>query len=163
MRTATLAALQQSTCVGYERSNLPERLALIKNAVDTVTADDRLSNFHYSLSLDNLAMSHREHGDIPLESLSDGDQAVILLVADLALRCIRLNGGLGVNVHRESTGIALIDEPDLDLSPALQLRVLKNLREAFPKIQFILGTCNSRLLSKVKGENIRVISQDHLG
>lgn len=163
MRKATLAALQQKQQPGYEHSNLEPRLQGIRDAVNNVMAEEGWSDFHYSLTFEGLSMSHPDHAALPLSLLSDGVRAMITLVADLALRCARLNGHLKERAPRETTGIVLIDEVDLHLHPAWQQRVIASLRSAFPKIQFIVSTHSPQVLSTVKRENTRIVYQNTQG
>lgn len=163
MEQATYAVLQQQQQSGYEHSNLAARLLGIGNAVNEVMADEGWSNFHYSLTFKTLSMSHPDHGALPMDLLSDGVRAMITLVADLALRCVRLNGHLNDRAALETTGIVLIDEVDLHLHPAWQQRVIASLRKAFPLIQFIVSTHSPQVLSTVSSENIRVVFQDRDG
>lgn len=162
-KKATQAVQQQREMPGYEKSNLAPRLKGIQRAVATVMAEEGWSNFHYSYVFDELAMTHPDHGALPISLLSDGVRAMISLAADLALRCVRLNGYLGERAPQESSGIVLIDEVDLHLHPAWQQKVLTALREAFPKIQFIVSSHSPQVLTTVKRDNIRVVFKDGEG
>lgn len=157
VKKATQAAQQQREMPGYEKSNLEDRLKGIQLAVDTVMGEEGWKHFHYSFVYDELAMTHPDHGALPVSMLSDGVRAMVSLAADLALRCVRLNGFLGEFAPKESYGIVLIDEIDLHLHPAWQQRVVQALREAFPKLQFIISSHSPQVLSTVTRENIRVV------
>lgn len=163
MQKATLAAQQQRSLPGYGGSNLAERLQGIAQAVDAVMQHEQWSHFHYSHVFDELAMVHPDHGALPISMLSDGVRAMVSLVADLALRCVRLNSPLGESAPKKSKGIVLIDEVDLHLHPAWQQRVLESLCCAFPALQFIVSTHSPQVLSTVKRDNIRVTEQDASG
>lgn len=157
---ATRAAQQQTEYLGYEKSNLKLRLKGIETAVDEVMAKENWSNFHFSFSHNELAMWHPDHGLLPVSLLSDGVRAMISLTADLAFRCARLNGHLKEFAPKRTEGIVLIDEVDLHLHPSWQQNVIKSLRDAFPKVQFIVTTHSPQVLSTVSRESIRVIFQD---
>lgn len=165
LRKATYAVLQQQQhdSVSRERLNLQARLTCIRNAVNEVMAEEGWTDFDYSIALDDLAMSHPDHGQLPLSLLSDGVRAVISLTADLAFRCARLNGQLGNNAARQTTGIVLIDEVDLHLHPAWQQRILAALRRAFPLLQFIVSTHSPQVLTTVNRQQIRVVRRDDNG
>lgn len=163
MEKASLAVLQQRSQPGYELSNLQARLQGIADAVDTVMAGEGWSHFHYSHVFDELAMVHPDHGALPISLLSDGVRAMISLTADLALRCVRLNGYLNERAPRESRGIVLIDEVDLHLHPFWQQQVVHSLRSAFPQLQFIVSSHSPQVLSTVKRENIKVVFRDNAG
>ncbi|MNO94465.1 hypothetical protein D3C76_860850 [compost metagenome] len=158
-----MALLQQQEMPGYEQSDLKPRIAGIQNAVNLVLEDEGWSNFHYSLSYEELAMSHPDHGLLPISLLSDGVRAMISLTADMAFRCARLNGQFQELASLRTKGIVLIDEVDLHLHPAWQQQVLAALRKAFPKIQFIVSTHSPQVLTTVNREQIRVIHKDEQG
>lgn len=97
---------------------------------------------------------------LPVDLLSDGIRTMIGLVGDLAHRCVRLNPQLGAQAAEDASGIVLIDEVDMHLHPKWQQTVLGSLRQAFPKIQFIVTTHSPQVLSTVTGENVRIIERD---
>lgn len=72
--------------------------------------------------------------------MSDGLQSMINIVAEIAHRCIELNGFLGPNAIKMTPGVVMIDEIDLYLHPHWQKHVLQDLTNAFPMIQFIVST-----------------------
>lgn len=162
MQRASLAALQSR--VGNDANNGFERwLAGVSRTVDAVMAGEGWGEFKYSIALEELSMVHPDHGEIPVSMLSDGARAVISLVADLALRCVRLNPHLGEAAPVESRGIVMIDEVDLHLHPAWQQRIVGSLRAAFPQVQFVLTTHSPQVLSTVERKNIRVVSRESNG
>ncbi|MBB4842529.1 putative ATP-binding protein involved in virulence [Paucibacter oligotrophus] len=160
MRKASLAAIQQREQPGYENKDLSSRLQGIADAVDIVMSSEGWRHFHYSLVYEELAMVHSDHGALPISLLSDGVRAMISLAADLALRCVRLNGFMKEKAPLESSGIVLIDEVDLHLHPAWQQQVLQSLRNAFPRLQFIVSSHSPQVLSTVARSNIRVLFKD---
>ncbi len=95
----------------------------------------------------------------PITQLSDGYKSTISLIADIAYRIATLNPALGTEVLRETSGIILIDELDLHLHPAWQQRILRDLREIFPKIQFIVTTHAPSIINSVKRENLLLLHQ----
>lgn len=163
MRQATLALVQQRKLTSYNAASLEAQLKGIHQAVNTVMAQEGWEYFHYSLTFEELAMSHADHGMLPISLLSDGVRAMISLVADLALRCARLNVHLKEAAPTATAGIVLIDEVDLHLHPAWQQRVIASLQSAFPSVQFIVTTHSPQVLSTVKRESIRVVFQDGQG
>lgn len=90
---------------------------------------------------------------VNFNQLSKGQQTVIALVADLALRLAKLNPQLENPLH--GPGIVMIDEIELHLHPAWQQTILAKLREKFPNIQFIIATHSPFILSTTKPEAIR--------
>ncbi len=77
---------------------------------------------------------------LPLVYHSDGVVAHTEMVAELAYRCIVLNGYLGAQAVRETHGVVMIDELDLHLHPEWQRTVVADLKRAFPNIQFVATT-----------------------
>lgn len=75
-------------------------------------------------------------------------------MADIAYRMAALNPQLLGNVCRETDGVVLIDEVDLHLHPTWQQRILGDLTEIFPKVQFIVSTHAPAVINTVKSENI---------
>lgn len=95
---------------------------------------------------------------IPLNQLSDGYKGMISLVADIAYRMATLNPQLGTEVLTKGDGVVLIDEVDLHLHPAWQQKVIDNLMDIFPKVQFIVSTHAPAIISSVKTEKLRILS-----
>ena len=87
--------------------------------------------------------------ELPIYQLSAGYQAVLCMVLELAYRAVLLNPSL-VNIAETITGVVLIDEIEMHLHPAWQWKVLKVLRETFPRVQFIISTHSPIVLSSAK-------------
>ena len=77
---------------------------------------------------------------MPLRMLSAGQRAMTAMAADIARRCAQLNPHLDGRARLETPGIALIDEIDRHLHPRWQRTVVQDLREAFPRLQFVATT-----------------------
>lgn len=77
---------------------------------------------------------------MPFRHLSDGQRNIVGMVAELAYRCITLNGHLGANAVKGSKGVVLIDEIDQHLHPNWQRHIVHDLKTAFPNLQFIATT-----------------------
>jgi predicted ATP-binding protein involved in virulence len=150
---ATLAQLQTP------QENLGQALQMIQVAVNQALHSEGWQNFHYNLGHEELVMQKGEQEILPVSLLSDGTRAMISLIADLAFRCVCLNGLSGLDSPLNSPGIVMIDEIDLHLHPRWQQRVLHSLRQAFPKIQFIVTTHSPQVLSTVDRTAIRLLSQ----
>lgn len=110
-----------------------------------------------------LVMEHSDHGYVPLSQLSDGLRNMVVMISDIAFRCYKLNPHLGNKAALETEGIVLIDEVDMFLHPSWQQRVISSLRQAFPKIQFIVTTHSPQVLSTVPKECIRVLGTNAEG
>ena len=100
------------------------------------------------------------HVRIPISQLSDGYKCTISLIADIAYRMAILNPQLLDKVLLETEGIVLIDEIDLHLHPAWQKRILKDLLEIFPKVQFIVNTHAPGVINSVKSDSVVILKNN---
>lgn len=135
----------------------------VKGAVDACLAPSGWKGLEYSFKRDTLVARHPQHGELPVELLSDGIRNMIGMVADIAFRATKLNGQLGAQAASQTPGIVLIDEVDMHLHPGWQQVVLQNLMKAFPAMQFVVTTHSPQVLSTVASESIRVMFQDAQG
>ena len=159
MAKATFAHLQEKESGEAEGSvpSMGDRLFAIQEAVNHVLAEAGWTDFRYSIAHEELTMFEPTIGRLPVSQLSDGVRAMVSMVTDIAFRCVRLNGYLGRQAARETQGIVLIDEVDIHLHPAWQQNVLRALREAFPRLQFIVTTHSPQVLTSVDAACIRKI------
>lgn len=103
---------------------------------------------------------NKEHVRIPLSLLSDGYKCTISLIADIAYRMAILNPQLLDRVLIETEGIVLIDEIDLHLHPTWQKRILKDMMNIFPKVQFIVSTHAPEVINSVKSDSIVILKEN---
>lgn len=87
------------------------------------------------------------------ESLPAGFRRLFSVAFDLANRAFILNKNCN------PSGICFIDEIDLHLHPSLAQEVLDRLRNAFPRLQFIVSTHSPVVLSNFKQDNENVVYQ----
>ena len=101
--------------------------------------------------------------EIEAGNLSDGHLRLINIVTDIAFRCMLLNQGIhGINACKETQGTVLIDEIDLHLHPTLQSSVVKSLRQAFPRLQFIITTHAPMVMTSIEtNEHDQVYKLDY--
>lgn len=76
--------------------------------------------------------------ELRIEQLSDGFKIVTAMVADIASRMAEANPTMENPLL--TSGIVLIDEVDLHLHPKWQRKILRQLHETFPNVQFIVTT-----------------------
>lgn len=93
---------------------------------------------------------------LSLEQLSEGYRNMVSLTIDLVRRAYLLNPDMPEPLS--VFGIVLIDEIELHLHPRWQQKVLGELTGLFPNIQFVVTTHSPQVLTTVKGECIRVVS-----
>lgn len=94
--------------------------------------------------------------------MSDGLQSMINIVAEIAHRCIELNGCLGKNAIKNTPGVVMIDEIDLYLHPHWQKHVLQDLCNAFPMIQFIVSTHSPFIVQSLQKDQLISFDDDVL-
>lgn len=98
------------------------------------------------------------HGHTPsrhhFSYMSDGLQSMINIVAEIAHRCIELNGCLGLNAVKNTPGVVMIDEIDLYLHPHWQRHVLQDLAKAFPMIQFVVSTHSPFIVQSLQKDQL---------
>lgn len=162
MKTTYLASLQEHERP-FGNNRFASWLAGVSDCVDYVMAAEGWAGFKFNFALGELSMDHPDHGDLPVSMLSDGVRAIISLVGDLALRCVRLNPHLGSDAPKLTKGIVLIDEVDLHLHPSWQQRVVQTLRNAFPRVQFIVTTHSPQVISTVSSQQTRIVQKDDDG
>lgn len=108
-------------------------------------------------------MEHSTYGFLEVNQLSDGVRNMIALVADIAYRMVRLNSSFGRDAVCQTPGLVLIDEVDMHLHPEWQQIILSHLTTAFPKLQFVVTTHSPQVLSTVKREQVRLLSENIAG
>ena len=79
--------------------------------------------------------------------LPAGYKRLFYIILDLAYRSYILNG------NTDARGVAIIDEIDLHLHPALEQTVLSRLTRTFPHTQFIVSTHSPLVLANLDTEN----------
>ena len=89
---------------------------------------------------DMIALKTAEGTILPFRMLSDGYRNVIKIILDIATRMCILNPYLKGDALKKTPGVVLIDEVDLSLHPTWQKRIIRILKEQFPRIQFICAT-----------------------
>jgi predicted ATP-binding protein involved in virulence len=94
-----------------------------------------------------------------IKLLSDGFKTTIAMVMDIAMRMVEANPDQGP-AALNGPGIVLIDEIELHLHPSWQQRILFDLQRTFPNVQFICTTHSPQVLSTVKQESVRIITDD---
>jgi predicted ATP-binding protein involved in virulence len=143
---------------------LKRPVKVIQDAVNAVLKPVNWQHLQYSETYDkSLVLKHADLGVMKVSQLSDGIKNMLSMIADIAYRCVLLNGHLGEDAAKRSSGIVMIDEIDMHLHPIWQQSVISSLQEAFPKIQFIVTTHSPQVLSTVPKQCIRVLSTNSHG
>jgi uncharacterized protein (TIGR02646 family) len=95
-------------------------------------------------------------GRVSLEELSDGYQSVLALMTDI----MRVMLKSGWETMEQAEGIVLLDEIGSHLHPRWRMRVVKNLREAFPRMQFLASTHDPLCLRGLVDGEVAVMRRD---
>jgi predicted ATP-binding protein involved in virulence len=143
-----------------EPSEADNALEAVSNAINLCLAPSGWGNIGFSIERQEIVARHPQQGELPVGMLSDGIRNMLTLVADIAFRTAKLNPNLGPYAATETSGIVLIDEIDMHLHPTWQQTVLTSLREAFPRVQFIVTTHSPQVLTSVPAECIRLLQRD---
>lgn len=105
---------------------------------------------------------------IPLNALSDGYLTSMGWLLDLLARWIARARQAGIEIApdftKQMTGLVLLDEIDLHLHPAWQLKVIPCVRELFPRLSFVVTTHNPlTIVGARRPEEIWILSRDEHG
>lgn len=119
-------------------------------AMNGITIDTKNEEFWANIKM----TKDEEPYWLTYDMMSDGFKAMINIVAEIAHRCIELNGFLGKNAVKKTPGIIMIDEVDLYLHPHWQQHVLADLQKAFPMMQFMVTTHSPFIVQSVKSQNV---------
>ena len=115
---------------------------------------------YYDLTLEDLVVQYVDENGLAqrmaLHMLSDGYRTTLSMIADIAYRMAVLNSLLGERVL-ETPGVVLIDEVDLHLHPLWQARILDDLLDIFPNVQFVVTTHAPIVIATARRENVRVL------
>ena len=90
-----------------------------------------------------LSINFKNGKSILLQDLPAGYRRLFSIVMDMAYRSYILNQG------KETKGIAIIDEIDLHLHPALEQVVLEAFLKTFPQMQYIVSTHSAAVISNL--------------
>lgn len=135
-------------------------MAAIRRAVDNCLRVTGWRRLRYSFTHRTVVMEHPLYGVLEVNQLSDGVRNMIAMVADIAYRSVRLNADFGRRAIRRTPGLVLIDEVDMHLHPEWQQVVVGNLTTAFPQLQFVVTTHSPQVLSTVRREQVRLLSEN---
>lgn len=114
----------------------------------------------YETSERKLIVTMSRGEQLPYHLLSDGQRAMLALVADIAIKAAMLNPQLEDNVLQETRGIVLIDELDLHLHPRWQRHVVADLKKTFPKLQFFASSHSPQVISETPHDEIILLKKD---
>lgn len=125
---------------------------IISNFLSFVEQSKDKHKVYYSSTIGTLVYFDGKQ-EKPLHLKSDGFQAILCLIIELAYRTVLLNP-LKEEIALTITGTVLIDEIEMHLHPAWQWKILDALRNTFPMVQFIISTHSPIILSSAKDSSL---------
>jgi predicted ATP-binding protein involved in virulence len=108
----------------------------------------------------------------PFDNLSAGQRMMLALIADLAIKAVTQNAfllprdELGTQdeplprVLEQTPGLVLIDELDVHLHPKWQRRIVTDLKETFPSVQFVCTSHSPQVIGEVRPEELRLLDEE---
>lgn len=132
------------------------------NALTSMVKD--WNKVHFSWEADDM-LGERDDGSwTSFSMLSAGYKNIVRITADIAYRAIKLNPHLGEDAVKETEGVVLIDEIDMHLHPKWQRSIIADLKNTFPKIQFIVTTHSPFVVQSLESsEELILLDGDPLG
>lgn len=89
-----------------------------------------------------------------LDQKSDGEKAIITLIADIAYNLSLAKDFVFNDDVLQSSGVVLIDEIETHLHPNWQRKIIPMLTTIFPQIQFFIATHSPEVVSSVSSESV---------
>jgi predicted ATP-binding protein involved in virulence len=145
--------MYQQTLIELQQGSGSHQLAAVSNAVCRCVGASR---FLFNVKSQSLEL-HVGQEVLPFAMLSDGYRNMVAMVADIAWRASVLNPQSYERAPEATKGVVLIDEVDLHLHPSWQRRVLTDLKEAFPLLQFVVTTHSPQVLAGATQDEVRVL------
>jgi predicted ATP-binding protein involved in virulence len=134
-----------------------DELSLVNTAIKGCI--EGATGLRYDLRLRSLMVEFEDRPPKPFPSLSDGQQGMISVVADVARRMCILNPHLDRRVLLETDGILAIDELDIHLHPSLQRHVPTVLRTAFPRIQIFATAHSPQIIGGLPANEVMILKE----
>jgi predicted ATP-binding protein involved in virulence len=113
----------------------------------------------FSSRYGEIALKNEDSTVIRFATLSDGYRNVIKIVTDIATKMCILNPYLEEDVLKLTPGVVIIDELDLSLHPTWQKRIVRILKELFPKVQFICATHSPFIIQSLEEGELIVLDE----
>jgi len=146
-------------CMERPISAFRGKFPIVKKVVDALMKDYH-ATIDYNKKLQQFVVNDPVDGEQLITVSSDGARSIVGMAADIAMQMALANPEMGAEVLRLTPGIVIIDEIELHLHPGWQQKILGMYQKLFPKIQFIISTHSPQVLSTVKPECIRILSDD---
>jgi predicted ATP-binding protein involved in virulence len=133
--------------------------AIVASFMKEINELENTPEIYYSPQFDELVYKD-DKTEMPISKLSAGYQSLLWMIMDMAYRVCMLNPEL--ESKNQISGIVLIDEIDLHLHPKWQKRILKDLMDIFPKVQFIVSTHAPEVINSVKKGSVVILRNNEV-
>ncbi|MDP5163605.1 AAA family ATPase [Pseudomonas syringae] len=107
---------------------------------------------------DHSIFIQRHTSPLPIEHLSDGYKSLFAMAVDIMREMLKHWDSLEF-----AQGIVLIDEIENHLHPRWKMRVMRALRDSFPRVQFITSTHDPLCLRGMLEGEVQVLYRDRVG
>lgn len=138
-----------------------EEIDIVRKAIQGALGENGcniIKDIHIRAIQNKIYYIFTDNREVETKLLSDGYRRLLSIVVDIAFRCALLNRSVyGTEACENSTGTIILDEIDLSLHPTLQASILKGLKNAFPKMQFIVTTHAPMVMTGVESNNENII------
>ena len=156
LRLLQMIAVEDNQGKSYDEYN--EILGALQKAIaDELKPGQRLK---FSSRFGEIVLENPDGAMLRFNNLSDGYRNVIKIVADIAARMCILNPYLGKETLQKTPGIVMIDELDLSLHPTWQKRIVRILKELFPKVQFFCATHSPFIIQSLEPGELIALDQE---
>lgn len=137
-----------------DKNSQDKQLASVRMAITSLAGFQNISVKRNPLRMEVL----KNDANLRVDQLSDGEKCLFAMAGDLARRLAIANPTLPNPLEGE--GIVLIDEIDLHLHPQWQKKIIPNLLQTFPNVQFIVSTHSPQVLGEVDHRSIFLLYQE---
>jgi predicted ATP-binding protein involved in virulence len=144
--------------VALERSAERHVFQVVKEAMRSCL--EGCTSLDYEIAEKTIVVTMERGKRLPYHLLSDGQRAMLALVADIAIKAAVLNPQMEDRVLDETCGVVLIDELDLHLHPRWQRHVVSDLKRSFPKLQFFASTHSPQVIGETPHDEIILLKSD---
>jgi predicted ATP-binding protein involved in virulence len=144
--------IARQSWIEYQRGHEQSIYTAVRKAI--VGCLEGGKDLYFDAGRGEVIVSFANQSSQPFANLSDGQRSMLALVGDVAQKAIHLNPHLGDHALQETTGVVLIDELEMHLHPTWQRRVVRDLKQTFPRIQFICTTHSPQILGEARRNEV---------
>ena len=140
--------IARQSWIGFQRGRETLLFRTVKTAM--IRCIQGAKDLYFDADYGEVILEIEGQGAQPFNNLSDGQRSTLAFVGDMARKAAILNPQLGEDVLARTPGVVIVDELDLHLHPQWQRRILEDLRQTFPRVQFIATTHSPFLIQSLR-------------